>query len=220
MSFLQVVSTIASIISIPLAIHYANKTADATNDKARLEIIKTLSYKLSIDYTLCYDDVESVYRSKLREHKIKKASFSITDVVHGLKSDVMANAFIANEIRSKMLLNLSEIHEPSKQSEISRGGLNHFVYRFCISPIPNIMFVLSIIFNVFILSFYGVVFMRLLYDTYCYFFAEWGMHGDTSLYDAWCEFYNFTKLDISIPILITLGLVVIIKNLVKRHKDW
>ena len=46
MSFLQLISTLASIISIPLAVYYAHKTADATSDKARLEIIKTLSYKL------------------------------------------------------------------------------------------------------------------------------------------------------------------------------
>lgn len=111
MNFLQLVSTIASIISIPLAVYYAHKTADATSDKARLEIIKTLSYKLSIEHGLTYGDIVSVYRSKLREHKIRKAKFGIIDIVNDLKSDIMSNAFIENQVRSEMLLNLSNIFD-------------------------------------------------------------------------------------------------------------
>lgn len=220
MSFLQLLSTIASIISVPLAIYYAHKTVDATNDKARLEIIKTLSYKLSIDYTLCYGDILSVYNSKLREHKIKKASFSITDIVHDLKSDIMSNAFIPNDIRSRMLLNLSQIHEPPRHPEVIQGRLNFFIYRFSISPIPNIMFVISIIYNIFIISLFGARFMKLLFDTYCYYFEDLEMYWELSPYYQWIDFYHDTRLYTTVPILIVLGTIVVIKNSVKRHKNY
>ena len=185
MSFLQLLSTIASIISVPLAIYYAHKTVDATNDKARLEIIKTLSYKLSIDYTLCYDDILSVYNSKLREHRIKKASFSITDIVHDLKSDIMSNAFIPNDVRSGMLLNLSQIYEHSRDPQVIQSRLNFFIYQLSISPIPNIMFVLSILCNIFIISLFGAQFMKLLFDTYCYYFEDLEVYWELGPYFEW-----------------------------------
>ena len=112
MSIMQIIATIASIVSIPLAVHYAHKTANATSDKARLEIIKTLSYKLSIERALTYDDIFSVYNSKLREHKIDSPKFGIEDIIHDLKADIMSNAFIENNIRSEMLLNLTNITMP------------------------------------------------------------------------------------------------------------
>ena len=105
----QTIAALASIFSIPLAIYYSHKTANATSDKARLDIIKTLSYRLSATTDLSADDIKSVYQSKLREHKIKKAKFNIYDVVNDLKTDVMSNAFLENQIKNDILYNLSNI---------------------------------------------------------------------------------------------------------------
>lgn len=91
------------------------KTADATSNKARLEITKTFSYKLCIEYALDYDDIVSVYESKLCEHKIWKAQFAIVEIIHDLRSDIMSNVFVDNSIRGEILLNLLQV--PTSEHE-------------------------------------------------------------------------------------------------------
>lgn len=139
----QTIAALASIFSIPLAIYYAHKTANATSEKARLDIIKTLSYRLSATTSLSADDIKSVYHSKLREHKIKKANFSIYDIVNDLKTDVMSNAFLENQIKNDILYNLSNVYVESTEMT-KRITLNPMI-RVFFSGISTIFFWISII---------------------------------------------------------------------------
>lgn len=139
----QTIAALASIFSIPLAIYYSHKTANATSDKARLDIIKTLSYRLSATTDLSADDIKSVYQSKLREHKIKKAKFNIYDVVNDLKTDVMSNAFLENQIKNDILYNLSNIFVENIVIT-KRIRLNPMILVF-FSTISTILFWISII---------------------------------------------------------------------------
>lgn len=207
------ISTIASIISIPLAVYYAHKTADATSDKARLEIIKTLSYKLSIEHTLTYDDIVSVYKSKLRAHKIRKAKFGIVEIIYDLKSDIMSNAFIDNSIRSEMLLNLSRISTPGQEQVVFR---NSIIVRL-IYALPRLLtpiFIYLIIVNVVLFLRSLSSFVVLVYDTILWF-------NDPSIIDEpyemafyyfvedWGLFFYHSKLYISIPCLVACTILII-----------
>ena len=205
MSFLQLISTIASIISIPLAVYYAHKTADATSDKARLEIIKTLSYKLSIEYALTYDDIVSVYRSKLREHKIKKAKFGILDIIN----DIMSNAFIDNQVRSQMLLNLSNVFVKDSTQYV-REGLHIRIYQRLIMPALIPIFVVLIMANVVLFLLSLPDFITLLYDMIITFYY----HGQRyiSFYEimrSWIAYFHFSRLYISIPCLVAWAILII-----------
>lgn len=219
MDFIQLVSTIASIISIPLAIYYAHKTANATSDKARLEIIKTLSYKLSLERTLDINDIVSVYNSKLREHKIRNAKFDIQDIIHDLKSDIMSNAFIENAIRSEMLLNLSNIDIEKLSSPedvlILKSPLVNRLYNLFVSPLPGVIFVLLITINVALLA---INIFDIIYfiDSAIYIFNNEIQETEYLIYKLE-SFYSKTYLFISFPCLIVWGIIMLIRKKVKKN---
>ncbi|MCH5269671.1 MAG: hypothetical protein J1E83_02885, partial [Lachnospiraceae bacterium] len=145
MSTFEIIASISSIISIPLAIYYARKTNDTTSEKARMDILKTLSYRLSDSHNLTYDDIQSVYKSKLREHKIVNPKFTQEDILNDLKTDIMSNAFLANEVRNNILYNLSTIKfECDKKVIIIDSFWKPFVKLF-VSPFPYILFIANII---------------------------------------------------------------------------
>lgn len=146
MDIFQILASMASIISIPLAIYFARKNNNTTSEKARLDIIKTLSYRLSSAHTLTYEDIDSVYKSKLREHEIVHVQFNQEDILNDLKSDIMSNAFLENDVRNKILYNLSSIEFINSTSALDMFNrpLMPFIKLF-ISPIPYIFFIASII---------------------------------------------------------------------------
>lgn len=208
------ISTVASIISIPLAVYYAHKTADATSGKARLEIIKTLSYKLSIEHALTYDDIVSVYKSKLHAHKIRKAKFGIAEIIYDLKSDIMANAFIDNSIRSEMLFNLSRISTPGQERVASRNPMI-VRFRYAMHRLLTPTFISLIIVNVllFLRSFSS--FVVIVYDTIFWFNETYLINDesyDISFYNvvnAWDGFFYYSGLYISISCLVAWAILIV-----------
>lgn len=138
---LQFISAIASIVSIPLAIYFSRKTNRATSEKARLDIIKTVSYKLSSTHILTYEDILSVYQSKIREHQLTRANFNIYDIVNDLKSDIMSNAFLSNAERNELLIILSNIRFPEEYT--NRNVFSLIFKRFFLSSTPTILLIAS-----------------------------------------------------------------------------
>lgn len=145
MDIFQVLASIASIISIPLAIHYARKNNSTTSEKARLDIIKTLSYRLSATHALTHEDIDSVYKSKLREHEIINAQFTQEDILNDLRADIMSNAFLDNDIRNKILYNLSEINSKNREPDPHVYIYINPIIRLFISLLPYIIFIGNII---------------------------------------------------------------------------
>lgn len=146
MDIFQILASMASIISIPLAIYYARKNNNTTSEKARLDILKTLSYRLSATHTLTHEDIDSVYKSKLREHEIVHAKFNHEDILNDLKSDIMSNAFLENDVRNKILFNLSSIEYVHTRTFIDT--VPRFLIplmKLFISPIPYILLIASFI---------------------------------------------------------------------------
>lgn len=169
MDIFQILASMASIISIPLAIYFARKNNNTTSEKARLDIIKTLSYRLSSAHTLTYEDIDSVYKSKLREHEIVHAQFNQEDILNDLKSDIMSNAFLENDVRNKILYNLSSIEfiNSTPVFDMFNKPLMPFI-RLFISPIPYIFFIACIITCVILLcpSILELIFYCIKYNSF------------------------------------------------------
>lgn len=143
MDIFQILASMASIISIPLAVHFARKNNSTTSEKARLDIIKTLSYRLSAAHALTHEDIDSVYKSKLREHEIVNAQFTQEDILNDLRADIMSNAFLDNEIRNKILFNLSEINSQNRDPNLEIYIKP--IIRLFISPLPYVIFIGNVI---------------------------------------------------------------------------
>lgn len=147
MDIFQILASMASIISIPLAIYFARKNNSTTSEKARLDIIKTLSYRLSdTTYTLTHEDIDSVYKSKLREHEINQAKFNQEDILNDLKTNIMSNAFLLNDVKNNILYNLSTIDFTIKKPIYTLPGKRFvLIVKLFVSPIPYILFITNII---------------------------------------------------------------------------
>ena len=108
-SFIQVVGTIASILSIPLAIYFYLKANDRTYEKVRRDIIKTLSYRVGEGIAITANDITSVYNSKIREYKINGNVFNEKDILDDLKCDVISNPFLRAGGKDSILNSLNRI---------------------------------------------------------------------------------------------------------------
>lgn len=147
--FMNNLSTVISIIGVLLTIYFYFKSRNATCDKARQDIIKTLFYRLDSKTELTEDEIISVYKSKLREHKINKPNFNKNDILDDLRSEIMSNPFLANDRRNTILYNLYDIYFESKKPMFTRNPVFRrffyiFVY-FIESPLPILLILLSAI---------------------------------------------------------------------------
>ncbi|MHA7102633.1 hypothetical protein [Roseivirga pacifica] len=115
--FITIIGTIASVGSIPLAIYLYIKSSEQKIIKVRREIVKTLSYQLKDDKHLSTFEIQAVINSKLREHKLKKASITPEEVIEDLIAETIANPLIDNERKNfflnnfKSLLSKSELYD-------------------------------------------------------------------------------------------------------------
>lgn len=199
MDIFQILASIASIISIPLAIHYARKNNSTTSEKARLDIIKTLSYRLSATHALTHEDIDSVYKSKLREHEIVNAQFTQEDILNDLRADIMSNAFLDNDIRNKILYNLSEIN-----SWHSKSGLHICIYvnpfiKLFISPLPYVIFIGNIITCIILIFPY-------IFDT-IYYCTKYNFLDNNFLDEMYISLYHNHYLHISLICLFVFSVI-------------
>lgn len=129
--FFQVIGTIASILSIPLAIYFYFKSNDSKQDRVRRDIIKTLSYKVGEGNVINKLDIVNVYNSKLREYNIKKPSFTTYNILEDLISDVLSNPFLGSVSRGTILENLksvSDLYLSGNEKEVPKtkiGKIKH-----------------------------------------------------------------------------------------------
>lgn len=181
MNMFEVLASTASIISIPLAVYFARKNNSTTSEKARLDIIKTLSYKLSdTTYTLTHKDIDSVYKSKLREHEISHAKFNEEDILNDLKTNIMSNAFLSNDVKNNILYNLSIINfTVEKPIYILQNKRFFRIIRLFVSPIPYILFITNIIVCIILLCphVFNIILHYIDYNEldneFLYYFFKW-----------------------------------------------
>jgi len=105
----QFIGTFASIFSISLAIILFFKASDVKQNKVRLEIIKTLSYRIGEGKSLIRIEVTAVTNSKIREHNIRKAYFTEVIILEDIIADAVSNPFLTNEQKTVIINDINEI---------------------------------------------------------------------------------------------------------------
>lgn len=118
----QFVGTFASIFSIPLAIILYFKISDVRQNKIRLEIIRSLSYRIGDGDVLSKIEVSAVFHSKLREHNIRKPIFNEVSILEDIVADAVSNPFVTNmqkacviNIASDLLLSYGAVKKSTKK---------------------------------------------------------------------------------------------------------
>lgn len=105
----QFVGTFASIFSIPLAIILYFKASDVRQNKIRLEIIRSLSYRIGDGDVLSKMEVSAVFHSKLREHNIRKPIFNEVSILEDIVADAVSNPLVTKEQKYSIIERTSNL---------------------------------------------------------------------------------------------------------------
>ena len=144
---LNTIASFASIISIPLSIYLYLKTKNISCDKAKNDILKTLWYRLSNNNNLTQAELKAVYKSKLREHKIRHPNFTINDLIDDLSSEIMSNPFVNINNINIIINNLSDLYYSIPEPWYTRNRFLRPIYQLLNSPLP-IFFIIFFASNV------------------------------------------------------------------------
>lgn len=108
--FFSLVGSVASLVSIPLAIYLYLKSKEAKFDRLKKDIVKVLSYQIGDERQLSTFEIKTVISSKLRENRIKIDSVSVTEVIEDLVSETISSPLIGKDRKTKILDNLKKIY--------------------------------------------------------------------------------------------------------------
>jgi hypothetical protein len=109
-SLFQLIGSIASLLSFPLAIYLYLKSKEAKFDRLKKDIVKTLSYQIGDERTLTTFEIETVINSKLRENRIRIDSISVSEVIEDLVSETISSPLINKEKKAQILKELKDIY--------------------------------------------------------------------------------------------------------------
>ncbi len=109
--FLQIIGSVASIASIPLAAFLYLRQREAKFRKLRSEISRTLSYKIGEDSVISLFELESVIESKAREYGTNSALIPPDGIIEDLIADTISNPMLESERKRKVVENLQNVHK-------------------------------------------------------------------------------------------------------------
>jgi len=108
--FFSMIGSIASLVSIPLAIYLYLKSKEAKFDKLKKDIARILSYQIGDERQLSTFEIKTVISSKLRESRISVDSISVTEIIEDLVSETISSPLIGKERKTAILENLKKIY--------------------------------------------------------------------------------------------------------------
>lgn len=108
--FFQILGTIASIGSIPLAIYLFVRTREQSRDKLRREIVKILSYQIGEDRKLSAFEIQTVINSKLRENRINTDLITVISIIEDIVSETISSPLLNNDRKERIIDNLKSIY--------------------------------------------------------------------------------------------------------------
>lgn len=112
--FLQLIGSLASLISIPLAFFIYLKTKEARFDKIVKEIIKVLSYQIGDERSLSRFEIKTVINSKLRENRLKNDVISPDEIIEDLVAEVISSPLINQNRKIEIIQNLRDLYFTSR----------------------------------------------------------------------------------------------------------
>jgi hypothetical protein len=108
--FFSMIGSIASLVSLPLAIYLYLKSKEAKFDKLKKDIARILSYQIGDERQLSTFEIKTVISSKLRESRISVDSISVTEIIEDLVSETISSPLIGKERKTAILENLKKIY--------------------------------------------------------------------------------------------------------------
>jgi hypothetical protein len=108
--FFSMIGSIASLVSIPLAIYLYLKSKEAKFDKLKKDIARILSYQIGDERQLSTFEIRTVISSKLRESRISVDSISVSEIIEDLVSETISSPLIGKERKTIILENLKKIY--------------------------------------------------------------------------------------------------------------
>lgn len=108
--FFSIIGSIASLVSVPLAIYLYLKSREAKFDRLKKEIAKVLSYQIGDERQLSTFEIRTVINSKLWENNISTDSVSVSEIIEDLVSETISSPLIGKERKAEILGNLKKIY--------------------------------------------------------------------------------------------------------------
>jgi hypothetical protein len=108
--FFSMIGSIASLVSLPLAIYLYLKSKEAKFDKLKKEIARVLSYQIGDERQLTTFEIKTVISSKLRENRINSDLISVSEIIEDLVSETISSPLISKDRKTEILENLRKIY--------------------------------------------------------------------------------------------------------------
>lgn len=109
-TILQIIGSIASIASVPLAIYLYLRQREAKFRRLRQDIAKTLSYKIGEDSTISLFEISSVIEAKARDFGVNPNLIQPDGIVEDLVSDTISNPMLDSDRKRRVVENLQQLH--------------------------------------------------------------------------------------------------------------
>lgn len=106
----QLLSSIASIVGIPLAIYLYLRSKDHKFEKIKADVIRSISYQIGDNRDLESFELNAIIKSKLRNAKFKDTDLKLEEVIEDLVAETTSSPLIESERKKKIVDNLKVIY--------------------------------------------------------------------------------------------------------------
>ncbi|MDQ1355325.1 MAG: hypothetical protein QG657_5635 [Acidobacteriota bacterium] len=107
---LQIIGSIASIVSIPLAIYLFLKSRAQKYIDIRKDIVNRLSFQIGEGRKLTLFEVQSVIESRVRENRIKPYVIRTDEIIEDLVTITINSPMLESARKGEIISSLSELH--------------------------------------------------------------------------------------------------------------
>jgi len=111
---LQIVGSVASIGSIPLAIYLYLKSQAEKYLTIRRDIVNRLSFQIGEGRKLTLFEIQAVIATKVRESRIKSNVIMPDEIVEDLVTETINSPLLERAKKEEIVTNLGELHSLSK----------------------------------------------------------------------------------------------------------
>jgi hypothetical protein len=145
---LNLVGTIASIGSIPLAIYLYLKSIEDKKDRVRRDILRALSYQIGENRKLDLFEVSKVIHSNCRNNKIGETAIEIESILEDLISDTISNPLLESQRKDQILENIKSIFpttvskKPAK-AEVRKSSVYLIIVLFTCAAVLSVFVIIG-----------------------------------------------------------------------------
>ena len=111
---LSIIGSVASIVSVPLAIYLYLKSVAEKFLAVRKDIVTRLAFQLGEGRTLTLFEVQAVIDARLRESRLKMGSIRSNEVIEDLVTETIASPLLEATKKEEIVRALSDLHSLGK----------------------------------------------------------------------------------------------------------